>query len=135
MIATLGRVTGADGEFDLTQPGDARETALAPDAAFARAERIPPLGTPEYTRAWRLAPDLVGEVVSPNQFRPEMATKAQRYLTAGVRLVWVVWPHYRQVDVWCPGADQPVATLGSSEMLDGLDVLPGFTYPLNRLFA
>ena len=129
----LGAVTGADGEYDLTQPGDAQETALAPDAAFVRADRIPPRTSPEYQKAWRLAPDLVAEVVSPSQYRPEMAAKAQRYLAAGVRLVWVIWPRYQQVDVWRPGDTQPRITLGVGDQLDGLDVLPGFTYPVGRL--
>jgi Uma2 family endonuclease len=85
----LGQITGADGTFDLTQPGDATETALVPDVAYSEASRIciPPRGSAEYKRAWRLAPDLVAEVVSPNQYRPEMFSKAQRYLAAGVRLV------------------------------------------------
>jgi Uma2 family endonuclease len=131
----LGRVTGADGEFDLTQPGDAGETALAPDAAFVRAERVPVRDSAEYRRAWRLAPDIVAEVVSPSQYRPEMAAKARRYLAAGVRLLWIVWPKSQQVDVWRAGADQPVATLGVADALDGLDVLPGFSYPLTRLFS
>src|SRR5215468_3199791 len=47
----LGAVTGADGEYDLTQPGDPQETALAPDVAFVRADRIPPRTSPEYQRA------------------------------------------------------------------------------------
>jgi Uma2 family endonuclease len=64
-----------------------------------------------------------------------MAAKAQRYLAAGVRLVWLIWPKYQQVDVWRPGANQAVQTLNLGESLDGLDVLPGFTYPLARLFA
>lgn len=93
----LGAVTGADGEYDLTQPGDAGETALAPDAAFVRADRMPAQLSPEYKKAWRLAPDLVVEVVSPSQFRPEMAAKAKLYLKAGMRLLWMVWPRYQQV--------------------------------------
>jgi Uma2 family endonuclease len=131
----LGAVTTADGEYDLTQPGDAAETALAPDAAFVRADRVPAQDSDDYKRAWRLAPDLAAEVVSPNQYRPEMSAKAQRYLAAGVRLVWVIWPKDKQVDVWRPGATQPVASLSIGESLDGLNVLPGFTYPLARLFA
>ena len=132
----LGRVTGADGEYDLTQPGDPTDTALAPDLAFVRAERVPPRDSPAYRRAWHLAPDLAVEVASPNQYHPGMAAKVQRYLVAGTRLVWVVWPRSQQVDVWRPGdVGQPSATLGSGDALDGLDVLPGFTYPLARLFA
>jgi Uma2 family endonuclease len=132
----LGRVTGADGEYDLTQPGDPTDTALAPDLAFVRAERVPPRDSPAYQRAWHLAPDLAVEVASLNQYHPGMAAKVQRYLVAGTRLVWVVWPRSKQVDMWRPGdVGQPTATLGSGDALERLDVLPGFTYPLARLFA
>lgn len=132
----LGSVTGADGTYDLTQPGDEGETGLVPDVAFVRADREPPRGSPEDTKALRLAPDLVAEVVSPSQFRPEMAVKAQRYLTAGVRLIWIVWPARQEVDVWRPtDASQPVHTLGKQDALDGWDVLPGFTYPVADLFV
>ena len=133
---SLGRVTGADGAFDLTQPGDTAETALVPDVAFVRADRVPARTSAEFSKAWRLAPDLVVEVVSPSQYRPEMAAKAQRYLAAGVRLLWMVWPRYHQVDVWRPSdQQQPVATLDLGARLDGLDVVPGFTYALADLFA
>lgn len=131
----LGAVTGADGEFDLTQPGDADQTGLAPDVAFVRADHVPPHGSPEYQRAWHVAPDLVVEVGAPNQCRPGMGAKARRYLTAGMRLVWVVWPRYQQIDVWRAGEAEPGATLSQGDALDGLDVLPGFSYPLARLFA
>lgn len=65
-----------------------------------------------------------------------MAAKAQRYLAVGVRLVWIVWPAAKQVDVWRPGnATQPLATLTSGDQSDGLDALPGFTYPVASLFT
>ena len=130
----LGLATGADGTFDLTQPGDTYETALVPDVAFVSAGRVPAHTSPEFAKAWHLAPDLVAEVVSPSQYRPEMTAKAKRYLDAGVRLVWIIWPRYQQVDVWRPGADESVATLNMGDTLDGMDVLPGFTYSLSDLF-
>ena len=130
----VGRVTGADGTYDLTRPGDSAETALVPDVAFVQSSRVPAPDSPAYIGAWRLAPDLATEVASPSQYRPEMAAKAKRYLDAGVRLVWIVWPKSQQVDVWRPGAAQPVATLTSGDLLDGLDVLPGFMYPVASLF-
>lgn len=130
----VGSVTGADGTYDLTQSGDEGETGLVPDVAFVRADRVPDPTSSDFARALRLAPDLVAEVVSPSQYRPEMAAKARRYLAAGVRLVWVVWPKARQVDVWRTGSDQPVRTLGVGDALDGLDVVPGFVYPLANLF-
>lgn len=130
----LGVVTGADGEYVLRAPGGV-ETAFAPDAAFVRADPAPARNSAEWEKVWHLAPDLVAEVASPNQFRPELADKVRRYLAAGVRLVWVVWPKYAQVDVWRPGGAQPVETLNLGDQLDGQDVLPGFTYPFARLFA
>ncbi|HST89218.1 MAG TPA: Uma2 family endonuclease [Ktedonobacterales bacterium] len=128
-------MTGADGVYNLTPTGASLETALIPDVAFACAERLAPLGSAEAQGIPRLAPDLVAEVVSPSQFRPEMAAKARLYLDSGVRLVWIIWPRARQVDVWRPGADSPVATLGITDSLNGFDILPGFTHPLADLFA
>jgi Uma2 family endonuclease len=109
-----------------------------PDVAFVAANRLPPRNSEAYTKALLLAPDLEVEVVSSSQFRPEMKDKAERYISAGVRLVWVVWPKCQQVDVWRPdatGAPQLVATLKRGDALDGLNVLPGFTYPMVDLFA
>jgi hypothetical protein len=64
-----------------------------------------------------------------------MNAKAQLYLAASVRLVWLIWPRQQQVEVWRPGSAVPIMTLGIGEALDGLDVVPGFTYPLAKLFA
>lgn len=100
--------------------------------------REPPCNPEEYAKALLLAPDLVVEVASPSQFRPEMASKVERYIRAGVRLVWIIWPRRQEADVWRPdaaGAPQLLATLTRADALDGLDVLPGFTYPLASLFA
>lgn len=130
----LGRVTGADGGFDFSALGQP-DTELGPDVAFVRTERVPARTSPAYARAWPVAPDLVVEVVSPSQFRPEMAAKAQRYLAAGVRLIWVIWPRYQQVDIWLQGDAAPSATLAVADTLDGLDVVPGFRFPVAELFA
>lgn len=131
----LGAVLGADGGFNLTRPGETAETALGPDASFVQAERVPSPSSAEYGQLWHLAPDIAAEIVSPNQYRPEMEARVRRYLAAGVRLVWLIWPKRRQVDVWRPGTDAPVATLGMGDALNGLDALPRFTYPVADLFA
>lgn len=131
----LGRVSGADGAFNLTRPGAPAETALIPDVAFVSAGRLAPLRSDAANAIPHLAPDLVAEVASPSQYRPEMAAKARMYLEAGVRLVWVIWPDDEQVDVWRPGSGAPVATLSLSDHLDGFDVLPGFSHPVADLFT
>jgi Uma2 family endonuclease len=133
----LGLVTLPDTGFRVTRPGE-EDTVLSPDVAFISAARLvglPAPGTDERKKYFPLAPDLAVEIASPDQYRPEMAQKARLYLSVGVRLVWVVWPGRRQVDVWRPGADVPVETLDLMGSLDSLDVLPGFTYPLARLFG
>jgi len=130
----LGVVLSSETGFLLSQLGQP-DTVLAPDVSFVRAEHVPAQDGPQWAVYWRVAPDLVAEVVSPSQFRPEMAEKARLWLESGARLVWIVWPRDRQVDVWLPGHDEPIATLGTSDQLDGRDVLPGFTYPLADLFA
>src|SRR5256714_6408015 len=100
----LGVVLGAETGFNLTRPGERRETVLAPDVAFVRADNAPLTETDDFPR---LAPDLVGEVASPGDSRRRMAAKARRWLDRGVRLVWVVWPRRRGVDVWQPDATGP----------------------------
>ncbi|HZS87635.1 MAG TPA: Uma2 family endonuclease [Chloroflexota bacterium] len=130
----LGAVTGADGGYDFSSLGQP-DTELAPDAAFVRTENVPDPASPEYEKAWPVAPDLVIEVASPHQWRPQMEAKVARYLAAGVRLVWLIWPRWRQVDVWHSGDAEPSLTLLEGEILNGEDVVPGFTYPVDRLFA
>jgi Uma2 family endonuclease len=130
----LGRAFAAGTGFIVSQPGYP-DTVLAPDVAFVRAERIPPRDSPQWQGFLRLAPDLVVEVASPSQQRTELAAKARFWLAAGARLIWLIWPRAREVEVWRPGSMVPVVTLGISGTLDGLDVVPGFTYPIASLFA
>ena len=128
--SNLGDVTGPDGTYDLTRPGDPADTALVPDVAFVSAGRV--MG--RMTGYPQIVPDLVAEVVSPSQYRPEMARKAALYIERGVRLVWIIWPSRQEVDVWRPSSPgAPVATLSVADNLDGLDVLPGFTLPIRDL--
>jgi Uma2 family endonuclease len=129
----LGEIVAAETGFLLSRPGEP-DTVLGPDIAFVRSEHVPPHDAPGVEKYLRLAPDLVVEVASPDQYKPEMAAKARLYLAAGVRLVWLVWPAAHTVDVWRPGNDAPITSLTTAEALDGLDVVPGFTYPLADLF-
>ncbi len=128
----LGRVYVGETGFDLTLSGEAGTTVLGAEVAFLRAERVPP---PKAEDAYITgAPDLVVEIASPTQYRPQMGAKAWLWLQQGARLVWVVWPQRREVDVWTPGRDMP-ETLRAGDTLTGAEVLPGFTYTLAGLFA
>ncbi len=93
----LGDVTPPDGTYDLDASGGSI-TGLVPAVGFIRAKllsRIDP------DRAIPFAPDLAVEIASDNQDRPAMGSKAGRYLDAGTRLVWIVYPRRRQVRSTC----------------------------------
>lgn len=125
----LGAVFPAETGFWISEPG-APDTVLAPDLAFVQAAREPDSETDGFPR---LAPDLVAEVASPSQGQAEMRVKAQSWLSAGVRVVWLVFPEARTVEVWRDGALAP--TVGEGDELPGEDVLPGFVLSVQSLFS
>lgn len=127
----LGTVFTSETGFLVSVPGE-RDTVLGADAAFVRADRLPPPESPEWEHYLRLAPDLVAEVASPSQYRPEMGAKAQRWLAAGTRLVWILWPRSSTIDIWHDGA--LVVTLTSDDVLDGGEVLHSFSSDVAGLF-
>ena len=128
----LGIVTGEQGGYRL-DPAHPRDTELAPDVAFVRADRLPSPTSPDYygRPATRPRSCRRGGVREP--VRARHGREGADYLTFGTRLVWVIWPRYKRVDVWRPGDEAPTA-LGVEDTLDGEDVVPGFTYPIARLF-
>lgn len=130
----LGRAFGNDSGFTISR-SDQLDTVLGADVAVVRAERVPPKDSPLWDEYFPFAPDLVVEVASPSQFRPEMAAKVLQWLAGGTPLVWLVWPIRQEVEIRRAGGDMPVATLTIADSLDGEDVVPGFVYPLAELFA
>lgn len=123
----LGFVTGADGGYELDV-----HNVPQPDAAFISKVRQPTL--PD---KFRIAPDLVVEVISPSERPHKVLDKINRYLRAGTRLVWAVYPEDRVVHVYRmgEGSSANVKVVIADEALDGEDVLPGFTLPLSKIFG
>lgn len=126
--ARLGTVlTGDPGIWVEKDP----DTVRAPDAAFYSAERMAiNARIPGYAE---IVPDIVIEVVSPTDRVTEVNDKAQMWLGAGVRLVWVVWPNWQTVEVHRPG--ESVVELSGDAALEGLDILPGFSAPISDIFG
>ena len=124
----LGTLVGSDsGVWIEREPDTVRE----PDIAFTSAARLP-LGEAASGYA-DVVPDLVVEVASPSDTRREVHDKARMWLSHGVRLVWVVHPETRTVDVHHP--DHAIVTLDEEDSLDGLDVLPGFMCNVSAVFG
>jgi Uma2 family endonuclease len=79
-------------------------------------------------------PDLAVEVLSPSNTRSEMAIKLGEYARAGVRLVWYVDPDRKEVTVYPRGKERGKKVRGLGGVLDGGEVLPGFTLPVAKIF-
>ena len=77
------------------------------------------------------APDIACEIISPSERTAESARKVRRYLAAGVKEVWQVFPEDREVMVHT--SDAPVRFLDAAQPLT-TDALPGWTLPLGEIF-
>jgi len=122
----LGAVFGADSGFVLTRNPD---TVLAPDIAFVRKNRLLADYPPGFFPG---PPDLAVEVISPGDTFTEVREKAHRWIEHGTRLVWVVDPVARRVDVYRLRAN--IRSLGVDGRLRGGAVVPGFTTTVRELF-
>jgi Uma2 family endonuclease len=89
----MGKVRGAAGYQVAANP----DHVPGPDASFLsneRAAQFPKTGTYR-----NVAPDLAIEIVFPSNLADEMQAKVQRYLAAGSRRVWVLYPETRSLVV------------------------------------
>jgi Uma2 family endonuclease len=76
-------------------------------------------------------PDLAVEVLSPADRAGDVAHKVGEYLGVGVRLLCVVDPNKDGAVVYRPG--HTPRSIRKDGALDGEDVLPGFSCPLQEL--
>jgi Uma2 family endonuclease len=123
----LGLVAGEAGMMRLTS-GRVR----IPDVSFLTWDRLPGRKAPREPIP-ELVPDLAVEVLSSSNTKQEMDDKLREYFRCGVRLVWYVDPSSRTVAVYT-STEQPL-TLSAEQVLDGGQVLPGFTLSLKELFG
>ncbi len=124
----LGTLVGSDSGVWLEHDPD---TVREPDLAFFSAGIMPlDADVPGYAE---VVPELVVEIRSPSDSRREVHDKARMWISHGVRLVWVIHPDTRSVDVH--SADRSVSTVVGEAELDGFDVLPGFRCALAEVFG
>jgi len=107
-------------------PGEVHNARI-PDISFiAGTDRVP-----VRTGAVPRMPDLAVEVQSPSQSDHLMIEKATYYLANGARMVWLVYPAKRLVEV-LTGDDRHLLIEGDT--IDGGSALPGFTMPVGEVF-
>jgi Uma2 family endonuclease len=125
----LGWVSPEGTSFRCFPDDDARVRRA--DAAFHRLDRL----TAEQARAeghCPVVPDLVVEVVSPNDLADEVNEKRIEWLEAGAKLVWVIHPVQQTIHAY--RADGSVVLFRRTDPLTADPVLPDFRVPLADLF-
>jgi len=107
----------------------APETIYQPDIAVTRYDRALP---PTEEMAVALMPDLAIEVKSPSNTYKELRDKAEYYLAHGSKLVWLVIPSKRLIEVYRAEGDLDILTI--EDHLDGETVLPDFKLSVQAVF-
>jgi len=123
----FGRVFGDGAGYELVQ---LPRTVRCPDASFVRANRLPKEGIGP--GLLKLAPDLAVEVLSPSESASELEEKLDDYRACGTPLIWVVDPARRTVMI--VASNSPVRWLRETDILDGGEVVPGFSCGVAELF-
>ena len=120
----LGRVFNESGVLLRREP----DVLYGPDIAFYAH------GKGEGHKTYFVGgPDLVVEILSPTNTRREVAEKIDIYIRYGTRLVWVV--NIPSLKIVAHRPDVPPVTLSADDLLDGGDVLPGFSCRVGDLFV
>ena len=123
----LGETYVADPGFILARNPD---HVLAPDVGYVRRERVDEVGdAPGYFPG---PPDIAVETISANDRLTEVAAKVADWLDHGTLMVIVVNPRDRTVQVHTPDG---VTELAEEDILDGGDVVPGWSMAVADIFS
>jgi Uma2 family endonuclease len=123
----MGRVFGDGFGYELTR---LPHTVRVPDGSFVRADRLPAQGLGPGLLA--LAPDLAIEVLSPSETASALEERLDDYTSAGIPLIWAIDPIRRTVMIIAENVG--ARWLHENDMLDGGNVIPGFTLAVADIF-
>ncbi len=115
----LGRIAGSDAGVILERDPD---TVREADVAYFSAHTLP-LDV-KVRGFYEVVPDLVVEIISPNDSPQYVADRVAMWLSHGVRLAWAVYPVSRTVAAHLSAGLTLIYT--ENDELDGGDVLPEF---------
>jgi Uma2 family endonuclease len=121
------------GEVLTVDPGvyirRAPDTVRAPDVAFISHDRLAGCKEEGYLD---VAPEIVAEVLSPANRKPEIAEKIQDYFSADVLRVWVIDSKQRTILVYRSLTEVQPFQVG--DVLTDEELLPGFSLSVADLF-
>jgi Uma2 family endonuclease len=126
----LGETTAAETGYILFKSPDGKDTVRAPDVGFISAARLPQEGLLD--GYFPGAPDFAVEVISPTDAADEVQFKVTQYLKYGTRLIWLIYRKSQTVVAHTPSGSK---IFGIEDVLDGGDVLPGFTLAVRDISA
>ena len=104
------------------------DTIRAADLAFVSKGRLVELNDAGYLN---VAPELVVEIMSPDDRWSEVKKKLRDYFSIGVKLVWVIDPASQTVSAYRSLTN--VSEYTADRTLAAEDLLPGFALPIQRL--
>jgi len=104
----------------------------SPDVSFIAKARLQGMSRPPQG-FFQGSPDLGIEILSPGNTVEGMHKKIVEYFENDTRLVWVIHPEEKFVLVY--HSPEPDQFLRSGDTLDGEDILPGFSFNVEQLFA
>jgi Uma2 family endonuclease len=122
----LGRVIGGEsGVYTSRNPDTVRgmDVAYISHGRFARAS---------HTGFLDVAPELIVEIMSPNDRWIDIQEKLAEYFGIGVQIVWLIDPQMEQVHVYRSLDD--VRRLTAENELTAPEILPGFSVPIAEIF-
>ncbi|MDQ3712605.1 MAG: Uma2 family endonuclease [Acidobacteriota bacterium] len=124
----LGEVLTAETGFKLFVD---EKTVRVPDVSFLSNEKLALIKN--FNKFYDGTPDLAVEVISPSESYDDVQEKLEDYLSAGVKMVWVIRPKNKTVTAYRTLFDFKV--LREDDELSGEDVLPDFKCSLSDIFG
>ena len=123
----LGRVLGGEvGIYTHRQP----DTVRGADVAFISHERLAQVQSKSFLD---VCPELIVEVMSPDDTWSEVHEKLEEYFAVGAQLIWVVDPRRQRLHVYRSLTNLEILT--AQDTLTGGEILPGFQVLVAELFT
>lgn len=117
-------------EWAITLKRKGKDWCPVPDLLYISSERLK--NVPFEDVACSIPPELVIEIISPDQSFSNLSEKAVDYLNAGVDRVWLIDSKVKKVTVFYP--DLPPQTKSNDDSLAD-DILPNLTLTPQKIFV
>jgi Uma2 family endonuclease len=106
------------------------DTVRAADVVFISHERLAKARPQGFLD---VAPELVVEVMSPDDTWSDVNDKLEDYFSIDIQQVWVVDPRRERIHIYRSLTDITILTM--DDTLDGGETLPGFTVPVAEILG